>query len=58
MGTHLDELIHVSCKIVNASAAVRYSMKQDDEMNASWNSVFRRIFGFRKYESVTGYILA
>jgi hypothetical protein len=34
---------------------VRYSAKQVDEMNACWNSVFRRIFGFHDYESVKGF---
>ena len=60
---HLDEIIHVSLQesyclpiLIYASAAVRYSVKQVDEMNACWNSVFRRIFGFNKYESVNGFI--
>jgi hypothetical protein len=60
---HQDEIIHVSLQesyrlhiLTYASAAVRYSAKQDDEMNACWNSAFRRIFDFHKYESVKGFI--
>jgi len=28
------------------------SIDTADELNARWNSVFRKIFGYRRYESV------
>jgi hypothetical protein len=31
-------------------------VQQVDEMNACWNSVFRRIFGFNKCESFEGFV--
>jgi hypothetical protein len=61
--TTIDELKHVSLQenyclpiLTYASAAIKYSVKQVDELNACWNSVFRRIFGFQKYESVKSFI--
>ena len=37
-------------------AALKYKVKQYDELNACWNSVYRTIFGFRKHESVRAFI--
>jgi hypothetical protein len=49
----LDEIIHLSlqesyCLPVwtCAVAAVEYGGKQEDELNACWNSTYRKIFGF------------
>ena len=39
-----------------AAAAVKYTTRQEDELNASWNSVYRRIFGFNRWESVRAFI--
>jgi len=38
-----------------AAAAVKYTTRQEDELNASWNSVYRRIFGFNRWESVRAF---
>jgi len=40
-----------------AAAAVKYTTRQKDELNASWNSVYRRIFGFNRWESVRAFII-
>jgi hypothetical protein len=40
-----------------ATAAVDLTKTQVDDLNAGWNSVYRRIFGFNKWESVTSFIL-
>ena len=37
-------------------AVVKYSTKQADELNARWNSVYTKVFGFIKYESVNCFI--
>ena len=39
-----------------AIAAIKISDKQLKELNASWNSVYRRIFKFRPWESVKLFI--
>ena len=39
-----------------ASPAIVLKVKQAAELNACWNSVFRRIFGFNKWESVRMFI--
>ena len=38
------------------TAALKYTAKQEDELNACWNSVYRKIFGFSKWESVRCFI--
>ena len=35
-----------------AAPALDFTNKQTDELNACWNSVIRRIFGYSRYESV------
>jgi len=30
--------------------------KKEDELNACWNSVYRKVFGFNKWESVKSFI--
>ena len=37
-------------------AALKLSNQQISELNSSWNSVYRRIFGFNKWESVRSFI--
>jgi len=39
-----------------ASVALKLSNAQVDELNSSWNSVYRRIFKFNRWESVRGFI--
>ena len=39
-----------------ATAAIRLSKYQVLELNVSWNSAFRKIFGFAKHESVRAFI--
>jgi len=39
-----------------AAAAVKYTTRQLDELNASWNSVYTCIFGFKRWESVRAFI--
>ena len=39
-----------------ATAAIRLSKYQVLELNVCWNSVFRKIFGFVKRESVQAFI--
>ena len=58
--THtLDELIQLQllesfCLPVlqYAACAVKLSPSQSAKLNSCWNSVYRRIFNFRKYDSV------
>jgi len=57
----LDELVHLTLResyylpiLAHAAAAVKYTTRQEDELNASWNSVYRRIFGFNKLEAGLG----
>jgi len=58
--THsLDELIQLQllqsfCLPVlqYATCAVQLSPSQSAELNSCWNNVYRRIFNFRKYDSV------
>jgi len=39
-----------------ASVAIDFSNAQLSDLNTGWNSVFRRIFGFNKWNSVTEFI--
>lgn len=39
-----------------ATAAMKLSNEQLSELNAAWNSAYRRIFGFNKWESVRQFI--
>lgn len=55
----LDELIRLKLlesyclPILQYSMGALYLLKtQCDELNAAWNSVYRRVFNFRKYDSV------
>ena len=38
--------------LMYAAQAITFTSKQVDEINACWNSVIRRLFGFGKFESV------
>ena len=60
---HLDEIIHLMLQesyclsiLTYAVAVIKYSTKQEDELNACWNSVYRKLFGFNKWESVKSFI--
>lgn len=60
---HLDEIVHLSLQecyslpiLSYVVAALKYNSKQYQELNACWNSVYRIIFGFHKYESVKTFI--
>jgi hypothetical protein len=39
-----------------AISALNLSIKQSAELNACWNSVYRRIFGFNRWESVKCFV--
>jgi len=39
-----------------AASAVTYKTRQLDELNSCWNSVYRKIFGFNRWESVRVFI--
>jgi len=39
-----------------ASAAVSFSLKQLHDLNVCWNSVYRTVFGFNRWESVRSFI--
>ena len=41
---------------IPCSSCSKYTTRQEDELNASWNSVYRRIFGFNRWESVRAFI--
>jgi hypothetical protein len=62
-GKQLDEIIHLTLQesyslpiLTYAAASAKYTVKQLDELNACWNSVFRKIFGFHMHESVKSFI--
>jgi len=40
-----------------AIPALKLTTKQVDELNACWNSVIRRLFGYNKWESVSAVLL-
>jgi len=42
--------------LLYATAAMKLTNEQLCELNAAWNSVYRRIFGFNKWESVRQFI--
>ena len=59
----LNELVSFSLKesyclpiLTYACAAISLNPKQAAELNACWNAVYRRIFGFNKWESVRTFI--
>ena len=61
----LDEVVHLTLQesyclpiLTYAAVAVKYTARQEQELNAAWNSVYRRIFGFgfNKWESVKALI--
>ena len=56
----LDKLaLHLSLQesyclpvLTYAAAAISLSVRQEKELNACWNSVYRKLFGFHKWEFV------
>ena len=42
--------------LLYATTAYHLSLSQLNDLNVGWNSVYRRIFGFNKWESVTSFI--
>ena len=64
--THsLDDMIKLNLMesyclsiLTYATAAMKLSNTQVSELNACWNSVYRRIFGFNKWESVRVLLMA
>ena len=59
----LDEIMHVTLQqsyclsiLSYVVAAIKYSTKQEDELNACWNSVKEKLFGLIKLESVECFI--
>ena len=60
----LDELVHLALQesyclpiLAYAAAAVKYTTRQEDELNTSWNSVYRKICGINRWESVRTFII-
>ena len=60
---HTDEIIQLSLQeshclsiLTYGVTAVSLNVSQYNELNACWNSVYRRIFGFHKWESVRSFI--
>jgi hypothetical protein len=60
---NLDEIIHLILQetyclpiLTYAIAAIKLSAKQIDELDAAWNSVYRKIFDFHKWASVKCFI--
>jgi len=57
---NLDELLHTHCTyhslqesyclpmLTYAAAALNFTVRQEKELNACWNSVYRKLFGFHK----------
>ena len=61
----LDEILRLSLQesycmpvLEYATAAIRLSKYQVFELNVCWNSVFRKIFGCTKHESVRAFIFS
>ena len=59
----LNELVSLSLQesyslpiITYAYAAISLTPKQAAQLNACWNTVYRRIFGFNKWKSVPAFI--
>jgi len=53
------ELLHLSLQesyclpiLTYAAAALNVTVRQEKELNACWKSVYRKLFGFHKWESV------
>jgi len=42
--------------VTYASAAVSFILKQLHDLNVCWNSVYRTVFGFNRWESVRRFI--
>jgi len=60
---NLDEVIHLTLQesyclpiLIYGVSVACYTKRQLDELNACWNSVYRKIFGFNKWESVRCFI--
>ena len=58
-----DQLVHLSlqetyCKpiLTYGIVAIHLTVKQLRNLNSCWNSVYRKIFGFNKWESVSAFI--
>ena len=60
---HANEIVHLTLQesyclpiLTYAMPAIDLKVKQICALNACWNSVFRKIFGFNKWESVRCFI--
>ena len=60
---HLDEIVHLSLQesyclpiLTYATAAMSLTKKQLQELNVCWNSIYRSIFHFNRWESVKVFI--
>jgi len=60
---HTDEIIQLSLQesyclpiLTYGVTAISLNVSQYNELNACWNSVYRRLFGFHKWESVRSLI--
>ena len=58
-----DELLHLLLQesyslpiLTYAIAAIKLSTKQQGELNVCWNMVYRKLFGFNRWESVKSFI--
>jgi len=54
---HLQETYSLSV-LMHAIPALLLTTRQVDELNACWNNVIRRLFGYNKWESVSAVLLS
>jgi len=53
---HFHHWAHCLPMLLYSSTALSYTSQQLNDLNACWNSVYRRIFGFNKWDSVRTFI--
>lgn len=58
-----DELLHLTLQesyslpiLTYAIAAIKLTTKQQRELNVCWNMIYRKLFGFHRWESVKSFI--
>jgi len=52
----LNHVLYCLPILTHVAAAVSFKVRQLAELNACWNSVYRKIFGFNRWESVKVFI--
>ena len=63
-GSRVDEIALLTLQesyslpiLMYAASALSLTKRQSDELNVCWNNVFRKLFGYNKWESVKAVIL-